>query len=129
MKIKSKHRLLLLLMYIGFFIWSLYYYVPGVVFYYDQEDSKGIITQIDQNRVHLDYYHEDLKKKVSVSFREGNRLNLEKLEIDKNLDIKYSKKFPSRISIVDYHSAPGSGGMVMIIIFLAPLVLFKGIKF
>ena len=126
---KSKHRTVLLLMYIVFLLWSLYYYVPGIMFYYDQVEGKGEITQIIQKRVHVDYYHEDLGKEVSVSFREGNKLYLEKLDVGKVVDIKYSEKFPLQISIVDYHSAPGLGGLVMIIIFLTPLLVFRWIEF
>jgi len=108
---KSKHRFQLFLMCLGFLLWSLYYYVPGITFYYDQVESKGKITQIDQKRVHLDYYHKDLDKEISVSFREGNKLYLERLDIGKIVYIKYSEMFPSQISIVDYHSAPGLGGL------------------
>lgn len=126
---KSKHRLILLLMYIGFLLWSLYYYVPDIIFYYDQVEGQGEITQIDKLRVYVDYHHESLGEEVSVSFKEGNKLYLEKLEKGKIVDMKYSKKFPSQISIVDYHSAPSLGGVVMIMIFLAPLILFRWIKF
>ncbi len=125
----SKHRIVLLLMYIGFLLWSLYYYVPGIVFYCDQVVGQGEIVQIEQKRVHVNYYHEDLGKEVSVSFREGNELYLEELDVGKVVDIKYSKKFPSKISIMDYHSAPGLGGLAMIIIFLAPLLVFRWIEF
>ena len=127
--IKSKHRLSLLLMYGGFLLGSLYYYVPGIIFYYDQVEGQGEITQINQKRVYLDYYHEDSSKQVSVSFREGNKLYLEKLDVGKIIRIKYSKMFPSQISIIDFHSAPGMGGLVMIVFFLTPLILFRWIEF
>lgn len=127
--IKSKHRLSLFLMCVGFLLGSLFYYVPGIMFYYDQVEGQGEITQIAQKRVHLNYYHQNLDKEVSVSFREGNKLYLEKLDVGKIVNIKYSKKFPSEISIIGYHSAPGLGGLVMIAFFLAPLILFKWTKF
>jgi len=127
--IKSKHSLSLLLMYGGFLLGSLYYYVPGIIFYYDQVEGQGEITQINQKRVYLDYYHEDSSKQVSVSFREGNKLYLEKLDVGKIIRIKYSKMFPSQISIIDFHSAPGMGGLVMIVFFLTPLILFRWIEF
>lgn len=127
---RPKHRTVLLLMYFLFLLWSLYYYIPGVVFYYDQLKGKGMITQISQKRVHLDYYHEYIGNKVSVSFREGNKLYLDRLlYVDKVVDLKYSKHFPSLISIIDYHSSPGLGGIIMILFFIVPLLVFNRIKF
>lgn len=125
----SKHRLVLLLMYIGFLLWSLYYYIPSIAFYYDQLEGQATISKIVDKRVHLNYHHKDLDENVVVSFREGNKLYLEKLEAGKSVNIRYSKKFPSKISIDDYHSKPGLGGLVMVVMFLIPLLLFRWIKF
>lgn len=121
-------RIALFLMYLAFFGFSMYYYLPEVVFYFDQKPGKGEVTRINEKRVYIDYYHEDLGKKVSISFREGNKLKLKKLEIGKEIQLKYSKKIPSEIFIINYHSSPGIGGLVMIMFFLAPLLLFRWIK-
>lgn len=56
-------------------------------------------------------------------------MNLKKLEIGKEIQIRYSETFPSEFSIVNYHKSPGLGGLVMVFMFVSPLLLFLWIKF
>ena len=98
--------------FIGFFLM----YAPTAVLYFDQQSGEATITSLSGKNIHFEYYHEDKGEIVKLSYREGNSLQRRRLEENMSIDILYSKRFPTLVSILNYDPRPNLSALILLAI-------------
>lgn len=112
------------------FIWFLYVFGPYLIFGVDYREGQGTIVNVNKHkgRIKIEYHHNDLKKVCLILYKLDDLKKLSLFETSRELEIFYSKNFPSCILIKDIDASPPKkaiGSFIRIAFFSLLPLFFK----
>ncbi len=122
-------KVLLGLILLPFYGYSLYMTIPSMVFYFDQVKGVAKIESVDKEKLSFSYYHDDEKKQIKLNSKIPYLKHQKMLKQKSEWDIVYSKTFPQRVSLSKIDNKPT---LLMPLLWLAaiflPLLLWNKIN-